>query len=260
MNQGFTRRGILNAGSVAAALGAMGTLSSQSAHAFGGTGPVAYLDLGQEATRPRALESLVRQVRDNTSSKILEAVGTVRPSQTELFDYPLVYAGGAEAVGPLQAQEKAALRLYLEQGGTLLIDDTSGRQDSPFAQSLRGPLLEVLSGRQWFTLDPDLHAVYRSFFHLHRTAGRVMVRPYLEGLNCGDITSVILSRNDLAGAWETDQVGLYSHAVQGGRTARAEAIKLGINLVVFAMTGNYKTDAVHVNTLLRNLRERRRGF
>ena len=188
---------LLASGGVAAVVATHG----RRARAFGGTGPVAILDLGQEDTRPRALESLIGQVRENTSSKVLENIGRVRPEDPELFAFPFIYAAGAERISPISEAGRQSLRLFLEQGGTMLIDDTSGRQDSPFATSTKAALTAVLPDRPWFPLDPDTHAIYRSFFHLHRTSGRVVVRPYIEGLNCGDITSVLISRNDLGGAW-----------------------------------------------------------
>jgi hypothetical protein len=39
--------------------------------------------------------------------------------------------------------------------------------------------------------------------------------------------------------------------VPGGETQRREAIKLGINLVVYALTANYKRDQAHVKQLMK---------
>jgi hypothetical protein len=42
--------------------------------------------------------------------------------------------------------------------------------------------------------------------------------------------------------------------VHGGERQRTEARKLAINLALFALTGNYKLDVVHVETLLDRMR------
>jgi hypothetical protein len=41
--------------------------------------------------------------------------------------------------------------------------------------------------------------------------------------------------------------------VPGGNRQREMAIRFGINVVMYALTGNYKTDQVHVPALLRRL-------
>ena len=68
------------------------------------------------------------------------------------------------------------------------------------------------------------------------------------------VSPVIVGGNDWAAAWATDRQGrpLYA-AVPGGEAQREAAIRFGINLVIYAMTGNYKTDQVHVPALLERL-------
>jgi hypothetical protein len=41
--------------------------------------------------------------------------------------------------------------------------------------------------------------------------------------------------------------------VPGGEFQREMAYRFGVNLVMYALTGNYKTDQVHVPSLLRKL-------
>jgi hypothetical protein len=42
--------------------------------------------------------------------------------------------------------------------------------------------------------------------------------------------------------------------VPGGDNQREFAVRFGINLVMYALTGNYKGDQVHVDTILERLR------
>ena len=58
--------------------------------------------------------------------------------------------------------------------------------------------------------------------------------------------------NDLSGALLVDDSGQYRHLpVPDGEYQRRESVKLLINLVLYALTSNYKHDQVHVAELLR---------
>jgi hypothetical protein len=60
--------------------------------------------------------------------------------------------------------------------------------------------------------------------------------------------------NDWAAAWARDETGQpIAAVVPGGEQQRETAIRFGINVVIYAMTGNYKTDQVHVPALLERL-------
>ena len=68
------------------------------------------------------------------------------------------------------------------------------------------------------------------------------------------VTSVMVTSNDFAAAWALDKRGkpLYP-AVPGGDRQREMSFRTGINIVMHALTGNYKADQVHVPALLERL-------
>ena len=68
------------------------------------------------------------------------------------------------------------------------------------------------------------------------------------------MSSVIVGGNDWAGAWAVDDSGqpLYP-VVPGGEEQREMALRFGINLVMYVLTGNYKSDQVHVPAILERL-------
>ncbi len=68
------------------------------------------------------------------------------------------------------------------------------------------------------------------------------------------VTSIVITSNDLASAWALDERGrpLYP-TVPGGEGQREMAFRVGVNLVMHALTGNYKADQVHVPALLERL-------
>jgi len=68
------------------------------------------------------------------------------------------------------------------------------------------------------------------------------------------VGSVIVTGNDLAGAWAADDNGNGLNAIiPGGEEQREIAYRVGVNIVMYALTGNYKADQVHVTTILERL-------
>jgi len=176
------------------------------------------------------------------------------PASESLFSQPFVALTGDRWFDPLPDAAVTNLRLYLREGGFLFVDDASGLDDSDFDRAVRRDLARILPGTKIAPVGRD-HAIYRSFFILRGVSGRLLVRRHLEGMWLGDITPVLYSRNDLTGAWWRSSGGSFAlDVVPGGRRQRIEARKQGINLVLFAVTGNYKRDVVHVRTLLKRMR------
>jgi hypothetical protein len=69
-----------------------------------------------------------------------------------------------------------------------------------------------------------------------------------------EVSSVIVGSNDYAGAWAIDNANRPMFAVTpGGEHQREYAFRFGVNLVMYALTGNYKTDQVHVPSILERL-------
>ena len=64
----------------------------------------------------------------------------------------------------------------------------------------------------------------------------------------------MIGANDYAAAWAQDDNGRPLYAtVPGGERQRELAYRTGINIVMYALTGNYKADQVHVPALLERL-------
>jgi hypothetical protein len=68
------------------------------------------------------------------------------------------------------------------------------------------------------------------------------------------VSTVVVGSNDWAGAWAVDSQGFPSlPVVPGGEPQREQAYRFGVNLVMYALTGNYKADQVHVPAILERL-------
>ena len=65
---------------------------------------------------------------------------------------------------------------------------------------------------------------------------------------------MIIGAHDWAAAWALDeaQQPLFA-AVPGGDRQRELAYRFGINLIMYTLTGNYKSDQVHLPSIMRRL-------
>jgi hypothetical protein len=71
-----------------------------------------------------------------------------------------------------------------------------------------------------------------------------------------NVTPVVIGGNDWAGAWAVDRNGQALLPVgrgYAGERQRELANRFGVNLVMHVLTGNYKSDQVHVPALLDRL-------
>ena len=192
----------------------------------------------------------------------------------ELAFFPFLY-WPINADQPLPSREAyGKLNRYLRSGGMILFDtrdaDTAGfgsgspegRKLQAIARTLDIPSLEPI---------PDDHVLTRTFYLLQDFPGRYASRDIwveaspldadlAEGMpfrNLNDgVTPVVIGGNDWARAWATDRSGNRMFPVgrgQAGERQREIAYRFGVNLVMHVLTGNYKSDQVHVPALLDRL-------
>ncbi|MGD8858397.1 MAG: DUF4159 domain-containing protein [Myxococcales bacterium] len=202
------------------------------------------------APRPSAPRRLAWEIRQRTSVETLLEPTDVRLDDPSLFDSPFVYWSGERSFEPLSDAEITGLRRFVEFGGFVLIDDASPDQDG-FDRSVRRALDRAFGEGALLPL-PANHTVYRSFYLLQRPYGRVEGPENLEAVERGGRAAVIYSRHDLGGAWDRDNLGNFRYPVQpGGSGQRERAIRLGVNLVLYALCLDYKDDQVHSPIIMR---------
>ena len=217
------------------------------------------------------LTGLGQALRARTSYEPQEPMG-VDLAQDDLSFYPLLY-------WPMDPREKnlspaaiSKLNDYMRLGGTILFDTrdlTLGAvrgPASPGEQTLR----RLTQGLDLPPLEPvpSDHVLTKAFYLLKDFPGRwtggelwVEKLPPAEKdhdrtpARGGDgVSPVIIGGNDWAAAWAVDANGRpLTEPVPGGEMQREMALRFGINLVMYALTGNYKTDQVHAPALLERL-------
>lgn len=180
---------------------------------------------------------------------------TLPLSDPALFSTPFLVLSGKQAPPDLSPEETGRLRDYLTSGGFLWIDDASGSAASPFDRWTRRTLAAVLPDSELKPL-PSGHVLHKTFFLLRRVGGRALVSGSVEGAEWAGSTVVVYTRNDVLGAWARTPLGgwLYE-CTPGGEAQRMDARKLTLNIVMYALTGSYKADAVHQPFLLQKMRQ-----
>ena len=209
------------------------------------------------------LAGLSRVLRQRTSVEPAEPLG-VDVERDELAFFPLLYwAVSIQQVPPSdRALEK--LNRYMRSGGTILFDT---RERGDFAVGTlggEGPagrhLRLLLRGLDISTLIPVPrdHVLTKAFYLMSDFPGRWSGgRVWVErrgGRHNDGVSSVIIGSNDWAGAWAVDRFGAAMFPViPQGELQREMAYRFGVNWVMYALTGNYKTDQVHVPAIIERL-------
>lgn len=230
-------------------------------------------DRAQDELSFAGLYGLSNTLYFRTSVEPADPVGIDLESD-ELAFFPFLY-------WPVQADQKAPsakayekLNQYLRSGGMILFDtrdsdvarlgtsSPNGRALQNLARALDIPALEPI---------PADHVLTRTFYLLQDFPGRYGSRDVwveaaapdaeqVEGMpfrNLNDgVTPVIIGGNDWASAWATNRQGTHLYPVGRGSTGERQrelAYRFGVNIVMHVLTGNYKSDQVHVPALLDRL-------
>ncbi|MFZ6763034.1 DUF4159 domain-containing protein [Pseudoroseomonas sp. WGS1072] len=224
--------------------------------------------IGHVLTGDAALDETVRQglagLSDYVNRRTATALGepaAVRPGQDDLSPLPLLYwAVTAETPLPDSAAV-AALNDYMRGGGIILFDTRDEGSGEGFAPGAREALLRLTAGLAIPPLAPvsPEHVLTRAFYLLppelpgRFAGGQVWVSREEDRAN-DSVSPVIIGGHDWAGAWAVDARGGNPHAaIPGGARQRTLAYRFGVNLVMYALTGNYKGDQVHVPAILERL-------
>lgn len=209
-------------------------------------------DASLDETSRAGLLELSHVVVQRTTAVLGDPEG-VDLDHDSLAALPLLYWPITERQKPLSESARARLNDFMRLGGMVLID-TRG-ETSP--EALRR-LTEGLDIPPLISLPSD-HVLTRSFYLLREEPGRLVggdVFAEQGGDPANDnVSPVIIGGNDWAAAWAVDQRGIPLYAViPGGEVQREMAFRFGINLVMYALTGDYKADQVHVPVLMERLK------
>ncbi len=203
----------------------------------------------------RASEQGLRALSD-----VLSARTSVEPgppvaldlSRDDLSAYPFIYWPAPPTPRRLPDAALQNVDRYLAIGGLLLVDT----RDSGAAQGRR-PAQAMLSGLDVPPLEQvnTEHVLTRSFYLLRSFPGRTTAAQlWAESASAASsrdgVAAIFIGDGDWASAW-SGQAGVNDRQ-------RELSLRFGVNMVMVALTGNYKADQVHVPALLERMGEGRR--
>ena len=220
---------------------------------------VGQLQLGSGASwnpRPRALARIAWEIAKRTSIDVELEPSVVTLTSEALFETPFLYLAGDRAVELPSAAGIEALRRFLTFGGFMLVDSAEGSTDGAFDNSVRKLLAAVFpSPAKSLEIIPADHVVYKSFYLLDKPVGRLAIAPAMEGVIRDGRLVCCYVANDLGGAWARDDFGNYDFPCEpGGEKQRELSFRMGVNLVMYALCLDYKSDQVHVPFIMKRRR------
>ena len=217
------------------------------------------------------LTGLGLQLRARTSYEPQDPMG-VDVAKDDLSFFPLLYWPMDPREKNLTPEALSKISDYMRNGGTIMFDTrdltlgSARGAGSPGEQTLRRlvakldlPPLEPV---------PSDHVLTKTFYILQDFPGRWDGgKVWVEALPPPDPTAgpqparggdgvspVIIGGNDWAAAWAVRPDGApLVDVVPGGERQREMAYRFGVNLVMYAFTGNYKADMVHWPALLKRM-------
>jgi hypothetical protein len=215
------------------------------------------------------LAGLGLALKARTSYEPQDAIG-VNLDTDDMSFFPLLFWPMDPRERDLSPRALSKVADYMRNGGTILFDTrdltlggTRGPA-SPGEQTLQR-LIAKLDLPPLEPVPPD-HVLTKTFYLIQDFPGRwdggkVWVEalpppdPDAGPARGGDgVSPVIIGGNDWAAAWAVDAQGRpRADVTPGGDEQREMAYRFGINVVMYALTGNYKTDQVHAPALLERL-------
>ncbi len=207
---------------------------------------LAYIETGDsnlDDISYRGLSALGAIMARRTSVETMDVIA-INPENDEMAFFPLIYWAIGDNQKEYSSKALSNIQYYLDHGGTILFD-TLGQNSANITAlrritaSLNIPAIEPISkdhvlGRSFYLLDKYVgkHSSGTLWVEKQSASGR------------DNVSSVIIGSNDFAGEW----------AKLNNNTRNNEmSMRFGINLVMYALTGNYKADQVHIPHILKRL-------
>ncbi len=232
-------------------------------------------DASIDETSRRGLTSLSAILQQRTAVEPGDPIG-VEVDKDELVFFQILYWPVTKDAKELSETTRAHVDAFMKGGGMVVFDTLDEGDGIPgldaragseafqrLAAKLDIPRLEPV---------PPGHVMTKSFYLLRSFPGRydggslwveasagsdpasADAGATLDPRQSDGVSSVLVTGNDLAGAWAADDNGQgMNPVVPGGEEQREFAYRVGVNIVMYALTGNYKADQVHVPAILERL-------
>lgn len=215
-----------------------------------------------------AMEGLKEQLDGRTT---IEPVGVhqVSPDMPGLEMYPFLYWPVRRDAPALTPAERSNINAYMASGGTIVFD-TGDEGDRVLRAGEPHPGLKRISEGldiPRLTEVPSDHVLTKSFYLLQVFPGRWANGPvYVQAAQASSggrdgVSPVIIGSNDWAAGWAvTNLDGALVDLEKDIPRQREFSIRFGVNIAMYALSGNYKADQVHAAALVERLGEGNRDL
>jgi hypothetical protein len=221
-----------------------------------------------DRTSEEGLSGLSKVLRARTALEPAEPMG-VDIDKEELAFFPVLYWPVRDDAEPLSDATLAKVDAFMKQGGLIVFDTRDHETGFNNMGSQSKGLTRLIGQLDIPPLEPvpENHVLTKSFYLMRSFPGRwdggqlwVEAEPADEAersersRRTDGVSSIVITSNDFASAWALDEANrpIYP-TVPGGEVQREMAFRAGVNIVMYALTGNYKADQVHVPALLERL-------
>jgi len=210
-----------------------------------------------------AMEGLSEQLTGRTT---IEPTGVhaIRANMQGLEMYPFIYWPIRRDTPALTPEERLNINAYMAAGGTVVFD-TGDEGDRVLRAGAPHPGLQRVSEGldiPRLTEVPFDHVLTKSFYLLKVFPGRWANGPvYVQAGEAGTggrdgVSPVIIGSNDWAAGWAvTSDDGAIIDLEKDIPRQREMALRFGVNIAMYALSGNYKADQVHAAALVERLGE-----
>lgn len=227
-------------------------------------------DLELDRVSRLGLLGLSRFIGSRTALEPGDPVG-VDIAVDELAFYPFLYWPVTQETPIPSEAAMARIDAYMKQGGSILFD-TKDQFNAILNSTNAGgnqKLRQILASLDIPPLEPVPadHVLTKSFFLLDSFPGRYQGGDlWIEQIGtaaedverparAGDgVSTILITSNDFAGAWAIDENNRsLFQTVPPSNGQREYAFRVGVNIAMYTITGNYKADQVHIPALLERL-------
>lgn len=190
-------------------------------------GVLKYRGGGDWYSNPTSVPNLVRYCNENLGMNIDAEVPYVEVGSVDLFNYPFVHLTGHGNV-IFSPDEVENLRVYLEGGGFLHIDDNYGLD-----QFIRPQMKKVFPEEDFVEL-PFSHPIYHQQYDFNQGLPKIHEHdgkpPQGFGLFVNDrLVCFYTYESDLGDGWEDSSVH------NDSEETRSNALKMGANIIQYAL-------------------------
>ena len=220
-----------------------------------------YINTPDAATNQKAKAGLegLRTALTRRTNVEPAGVKAIDPEKDDLALYPVLYWLLPDKPQPLSPIAKQKLNIFMENGGMLFIDTRGGGRDAKTAQNITQI---ALGGLKIPPLEkvPQEHVLNKTFYLLRFYPARFgNANIWVEARTATDLTAndgvspIIITDGDFAFVWANGANSSPIAAINGPELQKEIAFRVGINIYIYALTGQYKNDQVHLPLLLERL-------